>query len=258
MATMKQRLHRKNSSNVYDTIHLESSSDIILRSNGIVLENSLIGLPKVVTSDSDPADMMSVGEMRITPNGTIFVGCPDRIVAFQGLQVYQWAKYNATSTRYYTWDRYEVNYSYNMNTTRYPIGAYEGTGNGDTIATFQPILNYKSINKVGEIRENDNLSNHVKLVNINNNTKLYMFGDMYSGHNGVHSGTYSFYEYGGIIEWMTSDFLSGWYTSTMFICNPSSEFIYYYLSSPSEIRVARNVTDVSDEIELLKFEIISA
>ena len=29
MATIKQRLHRKNSSNTYDTIHLETSADLI-------------------------------------------------------------------------------------------------------------------------------------------------------------------------------------------------------------------------------------
>ncbi|WP_300944243.1 DUF6273 domain-containing protein [uncultured Duncaniella sp.] len=34
MATLKQRLHRKNSSGTYDTIHLETSADLVLMSDG--------------------------------------------------------------------------------------------------------------------------------------------------------------------------------------------------------------------------------
>ena len=35
MATLKQRLHRKNSSGTYDTIHLETSADLIVGTLGI-------------------------------------------------------------------------------------------------------------------------------------------------------------------------------------------------------------------------------
>ena len=35
MATLKQRLHRKNSSGTYDTIHLETSEDLIVGTLGI-------------------------------------------------------------------------------------------------------------------------------------------------------------------------------------------------------------------------------
>ncbi|WP_300944233.1 hypothetical protein [uncultured Duncaniella sp.] len=34
MATLKQRLHKKNSSGEYDTVHLETSADLVLVSNG--------------------------------------------------------------------------------------------------------------------------------------------------------------------------------------------------------------------------------
>ena len=35
MATLKQRLHRKNSSGTYDTIHLETSADLIVGTLGV-------------------------------------------------------------------------------------------------------------------------------------------------------------------------------------------------------------------------------
>ena len=48
MATLKQRLHRKNSSGSYDTIHLETSSSLVLRPSGRTVEQDLEAyLPKV-------------------------------------------------------------------------------------------------------------------------------------------------------------------------------------------------------------------
>lgn len=48
MAVLKQRLHKKNTSNTYDTVHLESSSDLILRPSGRTVEQDLADcLPNV-------------------------------------------------------------------------------------------------------------------------------------------------------------------------------------------------------------------
>ena len=55
MATLKQRLHRKNSSGTYDTIHLESTSDLILRPSGRTVEQDLVDyLPQVQNHDNVP------------------------------------------------------------------------------------------------------------------------------------------------------------------------------------------------------------
>lgn len=50
MGILKFRLNRKNSSGSYDTIHYESSSNIILRPNSTTVENSLISLETSYTS----------------------------------------------------------------------------------------------------------------------------------------------------------------------------------------------------------------
>lgn len=47
MATLKQRLHKKNSSGTYDVIHLETSSDLVKLANGTTLTS------KLSTIDSD-------------------------------------------------------------------------------------------------------------------------------------------------------------------------------------------------------------
>ena len=50
MGILKFRLNRKNSSGSYDTIHYESSSNIILRPDSTTVENSLISLETLTTS----------------------------------------------------------------------------------------------------------------------------------------------------------------------------------------------------------------
>ena len=50
MGILKFRLNRKNSSGSYDTIHYESSSNIILRPDSTTVENSLISLETSYTS----------------------------------------------------------------------------------------------------------------------------------------------------------------------------------------------------------------
>lgn len=60
MATLKQRLNRKNSSGTYDTVHLETSSEVVKRPSGETVENDLTNyLPKVQNSDSVPESLSS-------------------------------------------------------------------------------------------------------------------------------------------------------------------------------------------------------
>lgn len=59
MATLKQRLHRKNASGTYDVIHYESSSDLIIRPNGNTVEEDLAAnLPEVRSSDAVPESLI--------------------------------------------------------------------------------------------------------------------------------------------------------------------------------------------------------
>lgn len=56
MATLKQRLHRKNEAGTYDIIHLETSSDMVTRPNGKTVEQSLATpiIPVLATDPSSP------------------------------------------------------------------------------------------------------------------------------------------------------------------------------------------------------------
>lgn len=54
MATLKQRLHRKNGSS-YDIVHLETESNVVMRPSGNTVETDLTNyLPKVQDSDDVP------------------------------------------------------------------------------------------------------------------------------------------------------------------------------------------------------------
>lgn len=60
MATLKQRLHRKNSSGTYDTVYLETSSSLVLRPSGNTVEDDLANfLPEVQDSDIVPESLNS-------------------------------------------------------------------------------------------------------------------------------------------------------------------------------------------------------
>ena len=59
MATLKQRLHRKNGS-AYDVIHMETESNVVLRPSGNTVETDLTNyLPKVQNSDDVPEGLTS-------------------------------------------------------------------------------------------------------------------------------------------------------------------------------------------------------
>lgn len=58
MATLKQRLHRKNGS-AYDIIHMETESNVVLRPSGNTVETDLTNyLPKVQNSDDVPQGLV--------------------------------------------------------------------------------------------------------------------------------------------------------------------------------------------------------
>ena len=54
MATLKFRLNRKNASGTYDTIHYETSSNIVLRSNGETVETALARADAHESNKSNP------------------------------------------------------------------------------------------------------------------------------------------------------------------------------------------------------------
>ena len=66
MATLKQRLHRKNGSS-YDIVHLETESNVVMRPSGNTVETDLTNyLPKVQNSDDVP-EGLNPGQVSIGP-----------------------------------------------------------------------------------------------------------------------------------------------------------------------------------------------
>ena len=69
MATLKQRLHRKNASGTFDTIHLETSSNLVVRDSGGTVEDYL---PQIVAGDAVPGTL-NHGTIMIT-NDRVYIG----------------------------------------------------------------------------------------------------------------------------------------------------------------------------------------
>ena len=66
MAVLKQRLHQKNSSGTYDTVHWETESNLVLRPSGRTVEQDLADyLPEVQATDTVPETLVF---------GTLFSG----------------------------------------------------------------------------------------------------------------------------------------------------------------------------------------
>lgn len=172
MATLRQRMLRKNTSNVYDTIHLESESSLVLRPNGTNVEDQLTThLPKTTNSDNNPVDLLSLGEMRISPNGLIFARGTDQIAVFQGSQVYRWAKYNTVSTTIYTWSKYSIRQTPTLNshTSRTLPQTMSSTSagggelaNGDDARRCSPLVGIHYIQSV----DNYDSPNFNSLINV--------------------------------------------------------------------------------------------
>ena len=68
MATLKYRLNRKNSSGSYDTIHYETSSNIVLRPSGRTVEQDLEAyLPRTQSTDDVPQSL-TTGQISVANN----------------------------------------------------------------------------------------------------------------------------------------------------------------------------------------------
>ena len=73
MATLKQRMHKKNSSGTYDTVHLETSSSLVLRPSGRSVEDDLTDyLPKTQDSDTPPSTLKT--GLLVTGESKLWVG----------------------------------------------------------------------------------------------------------------------------------------------------------------------------------------
>ena len=76
MATLKQRMHKKNSSGTYDTVHLETSSSLVLRPSGRTVEQDLADyLPKTQASDTPPSTLKT--GLMVTGESKLWVGIKD-------------------------------------------------------------------------------------------------------------------------------------------------------------------------------------
>ena len=87
MATLKYRLNRKNSSGSYDTIHYETSSNIVLRPSGRTVEQDLEAyLPRTQSTDDVPQSLttglIQVANSKVfckLGNGTVRNLCQDTV-----------------------------------------------------------------------------------------------------------------------------------------------------------------------------------
>lgn len=76
MATLKQRMWRKNNAGTYDTIHLETESSLVLRPSGRTVEQDLTDfLPEVQATDDVP-ETLHFGRLH-TNNKRPYIGSSD-------------------------------------------------------------------------------------------------------------------------------------------------------------------------------------
>lgn len=70
MAVLKQRLHRKNSSGSYDTVYLETLSDLVLMSDGSTTLTSKISSMDTAINGKAPSDLVTLSTTDITAGST--------------------------------------------------------------------------------------------------------------------------------------------------------------------------------------------
>lgn len=68
MATLKQRLHKKNSSGSYDIVHLETSASLVKMANGTTAEDAING--KAASSHNHAASNITSGTLPVARGGT--------------------------------------------------------------------------------------------------------------------------------------------------------------------------------------------
>lgn len=69
MATLKQRLHKKNSSGTYDVVYLETSSEVVKRPDGTTVEASLVEL-KTSVSNGKSAVASAITDKGVSTSAT--------------------------------------------------------------------------------------------------------------------------------------------------------------------------------------------
>lgn len=79
MAILKQRLCKQTTGSDYDTIYLETSTDVIVRPSGESLETVLTNLlnKTPVSGAQTPPSTVEPGKLIVVQDGTIYVGGPD-------------------------------------------------------------------------------------------------------------------------------------------------------------------------------------
>ena len=124
MATLKYRLNRKNASGTYDTIHYETSSNIVMRPSGRTVEQDLTDfLPRSQNTDDVPQSLTK-GTI-VCANNRVFAGC-NSVRQLANLADIP-AKYVHPATK-------QCNYSYTHPSTKVCTGGDAGTLNGKTAA----------------------------------------------------------------------------------------------------------------------------
>ena len=68
MATLKQRLHKKNSSGTYDTVYLETSASMVLMEDGTTAQAAITG--KAASSHNHAASNITSGTLGVARGGT--------------------------------------------------------------------------------------------------------------------------------------------------------------------------------------------
>ena len=91
MATLKQRLHRKNASGTYDIIHLETSADLVMMSTGENVETAMLAH---VGDKNNPHDVIA-SQISLTEGDNVQNVISDLLNRFNGTGAteYKWRKY---------------------------------------------------------------------------------------------------------------------------------------------------------------------
>ena len=131
MATLKQRLNRKNSSGTYDTVHLETSSEVVKRPSGTTVESDLTNyLPKVQNSDSVPESLKS-GQLVTGQTSLIYKG-------------------NDGTARSINPSNYAAA-NHNHNGVYQPAGSY-AAANHNHSGVYQPVGSYATTTQLNDLK----------------------------------------------------------------------------------------------------------
>ncbi len=78
MATLKERLHRKNAQGTYDVVHLETASSLVLRPGGRTVEQDLTDyLPEIQATESLPKTLK--GGKLLVCKDRVYIGSSDNV-----------------------------------------------------------------------------------------------------------------------------------------------------------------------------------